>query len=69
MYLNRNPLALVAGVALLCLAACSGPATEGQPAGDTTPPAIPTGLASSGNTQTAITLTWSASTDEAGGSG
>ncbi len=36
---------------------------------DTTPPSVPTGLASNGQTASSITLTWNASSDEAGGSG
>lgn len=38
-------------------------------AGDTTPPTIPTNLAASGITQSAVTLTWSASTDAVGVTG
>nr|WP_323137519.1 glycosyl hydrolase family 18 protein [Dyella subtropica] len=37
--------------------------------GDTTPPSVPTGLASTSQTATTISLSWTASTDEAGGSG
>lgn len=66
---NRSHSLLATLAATLWLTACSGPATEGQPGADTTAPTVPAGLAASGNTQTAITLTWSASTDEAGGSG
>lgn len=36
---------------------------------DTTPPSVPTGLASSSRTSTTISLGWNASTDNAGGSG
>ncbi|MEO6185778.1 MAG: PQQ-dependent sugar dehydrogenase [Steroidobacteraceae bacterium] len=61
----RSPLA---AFAVLWLVGCGGAGTEVLPA-DTTAPAIPTGLAASGNTQTAVALTWSASSDEAGGSG
>lgn len=37
--------------------------TGTSPAGDTTPPSAPTGLASSGITSTGFTLSWTASTD------
>jgi chitodextrinase len=40
-----------------------------SPCSDTTPPSQPTGLATSGATQTAITLSWSASSDASGVSG
>lgn len=36
---------------------------------DSTPPSVPTGLASPGQTSTSISLSWAASTDNAGGSG
>lgn len=39
------------------------------PSGDTTPPSVPTGLASSAITSTGFTVTWSASTDNVGVTG
>lgn len=39
------------------------------PGPDTTPPSVPSGLSSSSQTATSITLSWSASTDNPGGSG
>lgn len=36
---------------------------------DTTPPGVPTGLASNGQTTSSISLTWNASSDDPGGSG
>ena len=43
--------------------------TVTPPSNDTTPPSVPGGLASTGRTNTTISLSWSASTDNAGGSG
>ncbi|MCC6437069.1 MAG: fibronectin type III domain-containing protein [Acidimicrobiales bacterium] len=42
-------------------------ATTGTP--DVTPPSVPTGLAVTGSTQTAVSLAWSASTDDVGVAG
>jgi chitodextrinase len=44
-------------------------ATSACPAADTTPPSAPTGLAVSSPTQTSITLSWTASTDNVGVAG
>ncbi len=44
-------------------------ATTSASPSDTTPPSVPTGLAFSSITTSSITISWSASTDEAGGSG
>ncbi len=41
----------------------------GSPPGDTTPPSVPTNLASPAQTQTTIDLTWTASTDNVGVTG
>lgn len=41
----------------------------GTPSTDTTPPSVPTGLASATQTSSSITLSWTASSDSAGGSG
>jgi len=43
--------------------------TTTAPAGDTSPPTVPTGLASSAITTTGFTLTWTASTDAVGVTG
>lgn len=43
--------------------------TVTPPSNDTTPPSVPAGLTSTGRTNTTISLSWSASTDNAGGSG
>lgn len=43
--------------------------TGGSTGADTTPPSVPTNLRSTGATTTSITLAWTASTDNAGGSG
>jgi chitinase len=42
---------------------------SGTPPTDTTPPGVPTGLASTSQTSSSVFLTWNASTDNAGGSG
>lgn len=42
---------------------------SGTPPTDTTPPSVPTGLASPSQTSSSISLSWNASTDNAGGSG
>ncbi|WP_127529929.1 family 14 glycosylhydrolase [Paenibacillus kobensis] len=49
-----------------------GVITSGPPAGitpDTTAPSVPTGLTSTGKTDTTVSLSWTASTDNTGGSG
>ncbi|MBB1088188.1 chitinase [Lysobacter sp. SG-8] len=43
--------------------------TTTTPPDDSTPPSVPAGLASSAQTSTSITVQWTASTDNAGGSG
>lgn len=50
----------------------NGVITAGAPAGttpDTTPPSVPTNVSVTGKTSTSATLSWSASTDNVGGSG
>ena len=42
---------------------------SGTPPTDTTPPSVPAGLASPAQTGTSVSLSWSAATDNAGGSG
>lgn len=42
---------------------------SGTPPTDTTAPSVPTGLASPSQTSSSVSLTWNASTDNAGGSG
>jgi len=41
----------------------------GAPSGDTTPPSVPAGLASATQSSTSVSLSWNASSDNAGGSG
>ena len=55
---NRSTQATTTGSTAAC-----------PPPGDTTPPTTPTGLATSGATQTAVTLSWTASTDNVGVAG
>ena len=58
--------------ALLLLQACGGGGGgggDGGPDPDTTAPSVPAGLNSTGATTTSITLAWTGSADDAGGSG
>jgi chitodextrinase len=46
-----------------------GEPSSAAPAPDTTPPAVPTGLKTTATNPTSVSLSWSASTDNTGGSG
>jgi chitodextrinase len=62
---NRSSKSSVTGTT----AACSTPPPAPPPPGDTTPPSQPSSLAVSASTQTTVTLTWAASSDNVGVSG
>src|SRR5262249_32700996 len=65
---NRSVQLLLIGSPAGCQAPAPAPGPAPQPA-DTTPPAPPTGLATTGVTTSSITLTWTASTDNVGVTG
>jgi uncharacterized repeat protein (TIGR03806 family) len=72
MKLQGSPfIALLAAFAALggCGTSSSPDNTPNPPAADTTPPSVPANLQATAPTPTQVQLTWSASTDNAGGAG